>query len=39
MRRAHHHALKHGLSADQGLFPALKRGQQLDGSQESQVIS
>jgi hypothetical protein len=27
------------LSTDQSLFPALKRGQQLDGSQESQVIS
>jgi hypothetical protein len=39
VRRAHHHALEHGLTADQRFFPTFKRGKKLYGSEESQVIS
>ena len=35
VRRAHHHALEHGLAADQGFLAAFKRGQQLHGHQET----
>ncbi len=39
VRGAHHHALKHGLSADQSFFAAFERGQKLNGGEKSQVIS
>ena len=39
VRGAHHHALQHGLSADQRFFPAFQGGQKLHGGEESQVIS
>src|SRR5271168_795142 len=35
MLRTHHHALKHGLAADQGLLAAFQCRQQLDGYQET----
>jgi hypothetical protein len=38
VRGAHHDSLKHGLSADQGFFPAFQGGEKLDGGEESQVI-
>ena len=39
VRRAHHHAFKHGLAADQGLLAALKRRQQLHRHQETPPCS
>ena len=39
VRRAHHHALEHGLPADQGFFATFKRGQKLHGHQETHEIS
>ena len=39
MRRAHHHALQHGLPADQGLLAAFQRRQELDSSHETKVLA
>jgi hypothetical protein len=39
VRRTHHDAFEHGLAADQGFFATFKRGQKLDGDQESDEIS
>ncbi len=39
VRRTHHHAFEHGLTADQGFFAALKGGKKLHGYQETNEIS
>jgi hypothetical protein len=38
VRRAHHNAFEHGLSADQRFFAAFEGGKKLYGGEESQVI-
>jgi hypothetical protein len=37
--RAHHHAFEHGLTADQGLFPAFEGKEQLEGGVETKLIT
>src|SRR3982074_2351558 len=39
VRRAHHHALEHGLSADQCLFATLERGKKPKGYKKKQENS
>jgi hypothetical protein len=38
MRGAHHNALENRLSAYESFFAALKRGQELNGGQESEIV-
>jgi hypothetical protein len=39
MRRTHHYAFEHGLSADQSFFATLERGKKLHGHQKAHEIS